>query len=148
MSNTLTNNAVGDENVILRWRVHLAKEQPQKLAVVLGAVAATGVLALGWYGSLLPAALMAFALFGALSDFLLPMNYTFTSTHVSASTAIGKRLMAWKDVRNVYADDQGVKLSPLARHSRLEAYRGVYVRFGDKRAEVLEAVKGLTEHVL
>lgn len=49
----------------------------------------------------------------------------------------------WANVKRCYLDDFGVKLSPLDRVSRVEAFRGVYLRFGDNQNEVIEAVKAL-----
>jgi hypothetical protein len=144
VSTSLINSTVAEEEVVLRWQVHLARNHPEKLAVIIAIVAATGVIACGWFNSVIPGALMAFVLFGALSDFLLPNSYRFTSTHASATTPLGKRIIAWTDVRRVYLDDEGVKLSPLDKQSRLEAYRGVYLRFGGRRDEVLETIKKLT----
>ena len=129
--------------MVLRWQVHLAREQPRKLAVVVAAVSASALLAYAWVGNVIFAAAMIVAVLGALSDFLFPVTYTLTLTQASASTPVGKRVIAWKDVRKCYLDDFGVKLSSLKRRSRLEAYRGVYLRFGDNREEVLEAVRRL-----
>ena len=143
MSGSLTNTAAAEENVVLRWQVHLAKEKPRSLVGVAVVVVGMAVAAFFWFGSVVPAIAMVLALLGALSDFLFPVTYTLTLTHASASTPVGKRVMAWKDVKKCYIDDFGVKLSPLSRKSRLEAYRGVYLRFGDKRAEVLDAVARL-----
>lgn len=143
MSTSLTNAAIGDEEEVLRWQVHLAKDQPRKLAGVIAIVASVGALSYVWFGSIIPVLVMAFAVAGALSDFLLPVTYRLTSTHASASTLVGKQLIAWNDVRTVYLDDSGAKLSPLPGPSRLEAYRGVYLRFGDRREEVLDTVARL-----
>jgi hypothetical protein len=51
----------------------------------------------------------------------------------------------WTSVKRCYLDDFGVKLSPLDRKSRLEAFRGVYLRFGDNQNQVIETVKSLKE---
>jgi hypothetical protein len=145
LSTSLTNSVNGDSEIILKWKVHLARQHPTKLAGVLMVVAMTGLCACLWYGSIIPAAIMAFALSGALTDFLLPITYTFTSEKAFATTPLSIRVIAWKDVKRVYMDDDGIKLSPLDRRTRLEAYRGVYVRFGDRRDEVLEAARRLTK---
>lgn len=143
MSASLTDAAAADREIVLRWQVHLAKEQPQRFVGVIAAAAAMALFAFVWFGSVVPALVMGMVFLGALSDFLLPVSYTLTTTHASASTLVSKRMMAWKDVKKCYLDDAGVKLSPLSRKSRLEAYRGVYLRFGDKREEVLQAVAKL-----
>ena len=146
MSTSLTNTIASDEEVVLRWQVHLAKEQPRKLAGIIIATMGLGILTVLWFQSWIPAIVMLFAFLGSVSDFLFPVTYTLTKTHASARTSLGPvglRTMAWADVRKVYLDDCGIKLSPLRRQSRLEAYRGVFLRFGDKRKEVLDAVQKL-----
>lgn len=131
--------------MVLRWRVHLAKEQPQKLIGVIAVVLVMAVLGYTWFGSPLAAGVVVLALLGALSDFLLPITCTLTSSHALTTTLAGRQAIAWKDVRTCYLDEHGIKLSPLSKRSRLEAYRGVYLRFGDRREEVIEAVAGLKQ---
>lgn len=96
-----------------------------------------------WFRSPIAVIVTVLALIGALSDFLLPMTFVITTKNVSAYTLAGKRMMAWEDVRKCYIDESGVKISPLPRASRLEAYRGVYLRFGDRKEEVIAAVTRL-----
>lgn len=136
-------NVANEGDLILSWQVHLAKEQPKKLAAVLAIGIAVGAIAYFYIPSpiFILAGLMLFA--GALSDFLFPTTYKITTTHASASTPVGKRIIAWESVKRCYLDNEGVKLSPLGYKSRLETYRGVYLRFGDKQEEVLEAVRKL-----
>lgn len=146
MSTSITNTIASDEEVILQWQIHLAKEQPQKLAGIIIGTIGLGILTFLCFGSVIPVIVLLFAFLGSISDFLFPVTYTLTSTHATARTSLGPvglRTMAWADVRKVYLDDHGVKLSPLGRRSRLEAYRGVYLRFGDKQQEVIDAVKKL-----
>jgi hypothetical protein len=145
VSTSIINTATSDEELVLCWQVHLAKDRPQQLIGVVLFIIAVALFAYFLFGnSIFSTIVIAFVLFGALSDFFLPMTFTLTKNHVSASTRLGKRIMAWKDVKRCYLDDSGVKLSPLGRQSRLEAYRGVYLRFGDKnREEVLDAIRKL-----
>jgi len=85
---------------------------------------------------------MGVVLFGAISEFLLPITYTITEQGASASSLFARRSIRWKDVRHVYLDSLGVKLSPVSRESRLEAFRGVYLRFDRNQDKVLAAVLG------
>lgn len=142
VSTSLTDSLSTKDEVVLRWQVHLAKEEPRKLFVVIAAIVAMAALACVWIGPIGVIA-TAFMLAGALSDFLMPTTFVITTTQVSASTIVGKRIMAWKDVKKCYVTDDGVKVSPLPRASRLEAYRGVYLLFGDHKQEVLDAVARL-----
>jgi len=131
-----------EDQAVLTWTVHLARTQPAKAAVSVAFVCATTVL--GWMlvgpfvGGLAAAALTA-----SLADFLLPVRYVISRDKASVKM-IGKSLeIKWQDVKRCYLDESGVKLSPLDRVSRLEAFRGVYLRFADNKDEVIEAVKSL-----
>ncbi len=49
---------------------------------------------------------------------------------------------SWREYRSYYPDRYGVLLSPFSRPSRLENFRGLYLRFTNNREEVLAFVKG------
>jgi hypothetical protein len=66
---------------------------------------------------------------------------------VQARGLVMRRRMGWPQVRRVARDGLGVKLSPLARPSRLEAYRGIYLWFSDNADEVMEFIARHTEAV-
>jgi len=143
VSKSLTDTITTDNEVVLTWRIHLAKEQPQQLAGILVAMAGMGMLAYVLFQNLIPAIVMAFVFLGSLSDFLLPVTYTLTKKEASASTLVGKQVIAWEKVRKCYLHEDGIKLSPLGRKSRLEAYRGVFLRFNGNQEELIEAVRKL-----
>ncbi len=79
----------------------------------------------------------------SLSDFLFPVQFEIRPDRVGCRMLFKSSEIKWADVKRCYLDDQGIKLSPLDRISRLEAFRGVYLRFADNEAEVVEAVKSL-----
>lgn len=83
------------------------------------------------------------ALVASLSDFLFPVTYFITPHGASCKMLLKSSEIKWANVRRCYLDDCGVKLSPLDRTSRVEAFRGVYLRFGDNQDEVIKIVKSL-----
>jgi len=130
--------------VLLTWRVHLAARHPRK---AIGCVGLIGLMVLCGHlifrspGLTLAGALM---LLGSVSDFLFPVRYTLTTQGAEMRSWISGPSIAWARVRRYYVDEEGVKLSPLPRPSRLEAYRGVYLRFEHNREEVLRIVQERT----
>ena len=127
---------------ILSWKVHLARQYPARTIVCIAfiAVAVTaGYFTVGPY----VAALIGAALIASFSDFLFPVRYVIATDRVSCRMLFKSAQIKWADVKRCYVDDQGVKLSPLDRVSRLEAFRGVYLRFGANEREVIETVKSL-----
>jgi hypothetical protein len=131
-----------EDRAILTWTVHLARTQPAKAVASVAFICAATALGCILVGPFI-AALVAAALIASLSDFLFPLRYIITREKAACRT-IGKGTeIKWANVKRCYLDDCGVKLSPLDRVSRLEAFRGVYLRFADNEDEVVEAVKSL-----
>jgi hypothetical protein len=124
----------------LEWRVHLASREPAKtMAVFAAAVVASaiGFLLLSWLGFLVGLGLVL----GSTSEFLLPIHYRLSETGARARWGLSVSEIAWKDVKQTRSDALGIKISPLSGKSRLEAFRGVYLRFAGNRQEVEAAVR-------
>lgn len=127
---------------ILSWSVHLARRHPTKAVTSLALIAAAtavGCILAGPY----VAPFIAVALVLSLADFLFPTKYFITDEGASCKMLMKSSEIKWADVKRYYLDNSGVKLSPLDRVSRLEAFRGVYLRFGDNEPEVIETVKAM-----
>jgi len=129
------------EPIILEWTVSLARQQPEKLWTVLAAAGLAGFVGYFIAGSIALAFVGPMVILGATSDFLLPIRYRIDEKGATARWGINVVHIAWRDVRRTRFDEQGVKLSPLERPSRMEAFRGVYVRYGDRKQEVEAAVR-------
>lgn len=77
---------------------------------------------------------------GSLADYLLPLRFTLTPETIEVRGWLHRRRMAWSQVRRVRRDPDGVYLSPLPRHSRLDAYRGIYIWFEGNAEEVMRFI--------
>ena len=124
----------------MEWTVHLAGRQPGKAIAALVIVAAAAVCAGYGFRAVWAGALAAALLVAAISDFLFPVRYEMDEQGVQARGLVMRRRMGWAQVRRVVRDELGVKLSPLARPSRLEAYRGIYLWFAGNADAVMEFV--------
>ncbi|MEP0764954.1 MAG: hypothetical protein HRF45_00220 [Fimbriimonadia bacterium] len=129
-----------EEPPVLEWTVSLSSQQPEKVAAVLVAAAFAGLVGFFVAGSVALAVVGPAVVLGATSEFLLPVRYRIAEDGASARWGINVTHIAWKDVKRARADAHGVKLLPLEKPSRLEAFRGVYLRFGDRKQEVERAV--------
>ena len=126
---------------VLEWRVHLARRQPRRAAIVAVAIVATVVICHLAFQQPLFALVAGLLVALSAADFLLPIRYCITDDGIEMRSGLSLRRMAWSQVRACYRDAWGVKVSPLARRSRLEAFRGIYLWFGDGNAEsVVHAV--------
>lgn len=126
-----TNNLAAPEAgaAVLEWRVHLARAEPGRAAVVVLVLAAACALAYVVFRHPLAVLLSAAALLSAVSEFLFPIVYRLDGEGVRRRNGLGYSVLAWKDVKRCYADGDGIKLSPLPRPSRLEGFRGVALRY-------------------
>jgi hypothetical protein len=110
------------------------------VAIAAGAAAA-GV----GFQNVLLGLLAGILLVAAVSDYLFPIRYTLGLDGIEARGLWHRRRMTWKQVRRVGQDDLGVKLSPLPRPSRLEAYRGIYLWFADNADDVMASIAHHTQ---
>ena len=70
-------------------------------------------------------------------EFFLPTRFTLDDRGATKRFLLFTRFMPWEKVRRTSPDSRGVLLSPMPFPSRLEVFRGLYLRFGRSRAEVL-----------
>lgn len=124
----------------LTWRVHLARRRPRQAAAVAAFVIGTAALAAYAFGSPFYGVLAIVLLTASVGDYLFPLSFTLSESGVEARGLIHRRRMTWNQVRRVLRDDLGVKLSPLPRPSRLDAFRGIYLWFDGNAEEVLAAI--------
>jgi hypothetical protein len=128
----------------LTWTVHLARAQPTRaIAVVCVALAAAGLCLMLFHS--LPFALFSLlVVVGGTAEFLFPIRYRLTEEAAEMRNLHNWRRIEWETVRKAYLLEDGVKLSPLCARTRLEPFRGVFLRFGvgeGEREAVLAAVR-------
>ena len=57
-------------------------------------------------------------------------------------TGLSFSSMEWDEVKRVISDEKGIKLSPLEKDGAMDAFRGIYLRFGkDNRNQIERAVQ-------
>ncbi|HDL04171.1 MAG TPA: hypothetical protein ENH25_08560 [candidate division Zixibacteria bacterium] len=130
-----------DSGKSLEWICHPAKKNMRTtvlvtifLFVVIGAVYyATGSV---WFGIL-----AVVILFGSLASFYFPTRYRLTEDGIFVKTTAQNLQKKWSQYRSYYMDKNGVLLSPFVRPSRLENFRGVYLKFWYNKEEVMAFVK-------
>jgi hypothetical protein len=131
---------VSDEQGTYRWRVHLMRQQPERLPVVLLVLIGAPVLGLWLMGHWLFAVAAFWMMFSATADYLLPIRYEADAVGVRQK-GWSPRVMHWERVRRVVWGEQGVLLSPFAQPSRLDAFRGVFLWYGDHPERVRELIE-------
>jgi len=135
----------GSAEPILAWKVHLLRENPSRLLLIVPVVLVGLLVSYAIFHSPIFPAVALLLFTGALADYLFPVRYELTDRGASCRTLAGRTFMEWPRVKKYYLDDRGIKLSPLETVGRLEAYRGVYLRFGGNRGEVIETVRRMRD---
>ncbi|HLK57724.1 MAG TPA: hypothetical protein VKU00_14255 [Chthonomonadaceae bacterium] len=134
-----------DATPLLAWQVHLLRRYPQRLPILI----VTLLLGAGcvWmvFHHPLPVLAAVLLLLGSVREYLFPVDYWITTQEASARGPGLRGTVLWKEVRRCLREKQAVTLTPLAKPSRLDAFRGVTLRFAPKgqpgdRASVLQVV--------
>jgi len=134
-------SAAARGEAVLSWMSHPVRTQHDKTAILFAVLAVTGVLlylatgSVGW--SLIGDALLLLGVY----DFLLPTTFRLDGEGASRQTGILRRTRRWEELRSYYGDANGVLLSTFAERSRMEAHRGIYLRFEGNRDQVMRAVE-------
>lgn len=132
--------------VILEWKTHRLRERPERIPVVALAVSLTACAAAVLYQSWLFGLLGALVVTLALGDYLFPVKHTLRESTASTSCLLGRQEIRWENVKHIWLADDGLKLSPLAHRSRLEVFRGVFLRFRGNREQVIAVASALRDH--
>lgn len=123
------------------WRVHPLRDNWTRsiLLLLFLLLLFSGIYWL--FQSVFVALLSAIFVNGSLYRYFVPFRYELYEHELVVSAPFYRLTKPWSDFRSFYVDNNGVLLSPFAKPSRLENFRGVYVRFGANRSEVLDFIK-------
>lgn len=130
-----------EDDDVLEWVCHPAK---RNMKITIGVTLFLMVLLLlvwFWTYEIWFVALGALILFISLASFYFPTKYILSKESVVIQSKANRQVKSWKQYRTYYPDKNGVLLSPFTRPSRLENFRGVYIRFWNNRDEVLAYVE-------
>ena len=117
------------------------REQPTK-AFLFWPVAILTIWAVYWnVGSILLTFIAVIVLFGSLTSYWLPSNYTIDKDGVRLQRWYYQRQLEWSRIRSVVDEREGLFLSPFPIKARLENFRGLYMPYRDNRDELLDLVR-------
>jgi hypothetical protein len=126
---------------ILQWVCHPAKKNIR--ITVLVTIFLIVLVAIVYYMtySVWFALLGAVILFGSLATFYFPTRYILSADKIIIKTNARTQEKTWAQYRSFYPDKNGVLLSPFVRPSRLENFRGVYIKFWYNKDKVVAFVE-------
>ena len=132
------------EEGLLEWRVLLGDQMPQKRVPVIVAILIAGVVGffmVRWWGFFIGIGIV----FASTAELWVPIQYKITEHEASSRCGLSVTAIRWENVKRLIHTSEGVRLSPLEKSSRLDEFRGVYLRFSGNRDEVLAKIAELTE---
>ena len=106
----------------------LRDETPAKSLLLILSILGTSVLA-GWMGGLTWALLALALLFILLGPYLLPTRYGVSARGVEVRFPLFNRQRVWSHYRRYVIQADGVFLGTLPQPSRLDSFRGDFLRF-------------------
>jgi hypothetical protein len=125
----------------MEWTVHLIKRNwIVSTAVILFLIILCSAIYLS-FGSATFIFLSAAILFISLVPFFFPTTYTFQDDCVIVKSLLRKSSRRWDYFKSYYPDRNGVLLSPFPSPSRLENFRGLYIKFEHNRSEVVDFIE-------
>lgn len=130
----------------LSWDINFGREQPGKRTVVLLAATVAAVGAVIFFNNLLLALFAFGAVIGLTLELFVPARYQLTASEVQARVGWSVTALEWSRVRRVIDLGDAVRLSPLAKASRLDEFRGVLLRFNGNRDEVFARINEFRQH--
>lgn len=125
----------------LSWRSLPARRSWARTAsVIVVLIALFGFIS--WYtASLFMGLVLTVVVTLSLGSYFSPTWYTLSDEGIAVRTLVTKMQRPWSVYRSHWPDKNGVLLSPFPHPSRLENFRGVFIRFEDNRDAVLEFVR-------
>jgi hypothetical protein len=130
---------MGEEN--LTWTSHPLRRNKRNTILVILFVILAPVIVFISTDSLFFLLLSLVILLGSLASFFLPTTYELSPDKIKVKFLINTKEMEWGKYRSFYVDKNGVLLSPFAKPSRLENFRGIYLRFEQNKEEVVNFIK-------
>ncbi|MEP6756996.1 MAG: hypothetical protein ABJA67_15935 [Chthonomonadales bacterium] len=145
---TAVSNTSEPPAVLRQWKIRPVIDQPQRVVPIIALCLFVLVVGYLTFHTIWPAIAGVLMLLGATSEYLLTTNYRLTERGAHADCGVSRFEIEWSKVKRLLISDNAVTLSPLPRPSRLDAFRGVNIRFSsEKKAQRDEIMAMIEERV-
>lgn len=123
------------------WTAHPARRRPDHVALIVAVVALASWAVLETLAAPGLAVLAAVLLVIAVAPFLFPTHYRIDGAGVELRRLGRRQARPWDEIRRIDIGARAALVSPLARASWLDRYRGLIVQFdGGDRATIVAAL--------
>jgi hypothetical protein len=128
--------------VLAQWTAHPARRRPRDVALVAAVALLSAGAVLASLESLFLTALAVVFLVVAVAPFLLPTRYVLSEAGIEERRLGRRKARRWQDLRRLQVGREAALVSPFARPSWLDRYRGIVVLLdGADRARVVEILE-------
>lgn len=127
----------------LQWKSHPARERPLATVFVVVFILIIFYFVYDISDNFLMVVMAFFIFFLALTTFFFPTTYTVDDRKVTIKYLFTLKERNLSAFRSVYPGLRGILLSPFLGPTRLENFRGFYLRYGKDNKEEID--KTLTE---
>ena len=76
-----------------------------------------------------------------LLQYFIPTIYIIDEDGIRVKYLFQDKKYKWSHFKSYYIDNKGILLSPFAKPTRLENYRGLYVRYGKEKERVIAEIE-------
>ena len=122
----------------IRWRIRLSDKAPGK-TIVIGIAGLVAFLVGAILFKNIVLGLVGFAIiFGSTAEFWLGTSFSIDQKGATVRTGFSPTAIEWGNVKRVIRDSNGIRLSPLEQPSTMDAFRGVYLRYGKDNRDSIE----------
>lgn len=126
----------------LSWKVHPLRQEKVGRSLLLIAIVGTASWSAAFsFGHVGYGLLSLCVLVLSLAHYFFPSHYRLDENGISRDHLGRKSQRAWTDFRRVDARSNGLFLSPFARPSRLDSFRGLFLPFHGKGDQVVYYVQ-------
>ena len=125
----------------LRWRSHPVVDDFPRSLLLVGIIIGVSVLAGFAFGGAGYGLLAAVVLTVSLTSYFAPTDFELDEQGVTVRILGRAQRVPWTRVKRVAVHREGVHLSPFPKPSRLDSFRGTFLRFAGNAQEVVSFVE-------
>ncbi|MCW5939256.1 MAG: hypothetical protein KF884_03000 [Fimbriimonadaceae bacterium] len=127
----------------LEWEVRMWERVPGKRPILLSVALAVALIG-QWYTKSWLVGLAAFmAIVATTAEMWFPLKYRLDENEARVRCGLSVTAIRWANIKRLIEVEGGIRLSPLDRASRLDAFRGVHLRFAGNEETVLGKIRAL-----
>lgn len=131
-----------EEEVLLKWSVHLARQNPRRtLLTALGVMGTLVVVLLAGLG-LWWAIITLIIIIGSISAWIFPIHYVLTNKGIKQYNFLSREERSWLRFTDYVIYDDAVQVAYDQRTLRGRILKGLMLYFGpDNREQIIQVVK-------